>query len=259
MVGTSSGLGGFMSGASIRFSKMKSGTGGADAWRDGLAKAYQSGGDAKRPRTSGMQLPKVNSIHIATVVCTKEFGAFCQLGDGDTFKDGMLHVSHMGETRFECPEDAGLKVGTKIWVKVTEVKDDAMKYSLDMRYVDQKDGKDLDPYQTKGRLPDNRWQGAKPKLAAPALAATSATSALTGDSFKAAASGVKRRDLEEMVGSEDDEESSEDSDEREKVSKKLKKAKKKLEKARKKAEKVKKKLANKGKKDKKEKAGSGSS
>lgn len=252
MVGTTSGLGGFMSGASIRFSKLKKGTGGADAWRDSLQQANQQkgrGGD--RPKTTGMQLPKVNSIHTATVVCTREFGAFLQLGDGTTYKDGMMHVSHMGPERVEAPEDAGLKVGTKVWVKVSEVKEDDMKYSLDLRYVDQVDGKDLDPYNTKGRLPNNRWNGGKPpKLATPPAAVSSAAGA---DSKVPAASAAKRKAEDDA----EDAESSDDSGEHDKISKKLKQARKKLERAKKKAEKTKRKLEKQAsKKSKKDSSGS---
>lgn len=259
MVGTTSGLGGFMSGSSIRFSKLKNGTGGADAWRDGLNKSAQGQGNGSRPRTAGMQLPKVNSIHHATVVCTKEFGAFMQLGDGDTFKDGLLHVSHMGESRFECPEDAGLKVGTRIWVKVMEVKEDDMKYSLDMRYVDQQNGKDLDTYHTKGRLPFNNWNGGKVKAAAAPPPAMSALSQLTGSSVALSSSAGKRKSPPRLLP-EDDDDDSDDSDEHDKVRKKIKTARKKVEKLRKKSVKLKKKLEKKiGTAVKKDRNGSRSS
>merc|ERR1719350_233705 len=101
----------------------------------------------------------MNSIHQATVVRVQPFGAFMQIGDGSTFKDGLLHVKCMGADRFECPQDAGIDEGAKLWVKVFEVKEEEMKYGLDMRYVDQRTGTDLDPYHTRGRLPDNGFQG----------------------------------------------------------------------------------------------------
>jgi len=243
-----------MSGASIRFSKYKSGSGGPDAWRDSLNKMQEQGGrDSKRPRTTGMELPKENTIHQGSVVCVKDFGVFLQLGDGTKYKDGMMHVTHMGESRVENPEDFGLKMGTKVWVKVGEIKEHDMKYSLDMRYVDQRDGKDLDPYHTKGRLPDNHWTGATGKAFKPATATS-----ITGSSDAASSSAALENKYSEPLpdlGSDDDDsdDSSDDSSEkREKMAKKLKKAKKKLEKARKKAEKAKQKDAEREKKEKEE-------
>jgi predicted RNA-binding protein with RPS1 domain len=159
---TNSGLGGFMSGNSIRFSKMKSGMGGADAWRDSLqATAAANRGGAPRPRTSGTKLPKEHTIHTATVVCVKEYGAFVQLGDGGTYRDGMIHISQTS-CYAEKVEDV-LKEGQKLWVKVAEVTDDERwndrKYQVDFRYVDQRNGKDLDPHNCKThKMPDNHFQ-----------------------------------------------------------------------------------------------------
>lgn len=230
-----------MSGASIRFSKLKNGTGGADAWRDSLNN-FKRTADG-RPRTIGVKLPKLHSIHVAHVVSMQPFGAFLQLGDGDTYKDGLLHVSCLGEMRFECPEDAGLQLGMKLWVKVSEVKEEEMKYGVDMRYVSQRDGTDLDHYQTKGRLPDNFFAGGKVKVKVEQAAPKQADARASLD--------IKKYEAADMSS-----ESSEDPEKWEKVRKKLNKARKKLEKVKKKHDKVQKKIAKVKKAIEKQKASS---
>lgn len=246
MVGTSSGLGGFMSGVSIRFSKLKQGTGGADAWRDSLTHNFQRSAD-KRPRTTGTKLPKLHSIHSGTVVSMQAFGAFVQLGDGDTYKDGLLHVSALGAARFESPEEAGLSQGMKLWVKVSEVKEHDLKYSLDIRYVSQRDGTDLDPYQTKGHLPENFFEGGKVKPLLKVLAqGIQAQHALSEPADVSSPRRKRKRDAKEAETT-----SSDDSEERAKVIRKLEKARKKAEKAKKKAAKARNKLEKKAKKGKK--------
>jgi len=162
-----------MNGASIRFSKLRGGggAGGVDAWRDLLASKHfntsSASSGARRPRTTGTELPKLHTIHQGTVVSIQPFGAFMQLGEGDAFKDGLLHLSCMAKERVETVHEAGLEMDMKIWVKVSEVKEMDGKYSLDMRYVSQKDGTDLDQYQTKGVIPDNFFEGKTKKPLAP--------------------------------------------------------------------------------------------
>lgn len=90
-------------------------------------------------------MPKLYSIHKAKVVSIQTYGAFVQLGDGTTYKDGLLHVSRISASgRIEAVGDV-LAEGDAIWVKVVEVNEDTQKHSLDMRHVRQKDGEDLDP------------------------------------------------------------------------------------------------------------------
>eukprot|EP00928_Gymnodinium_smaydae_P049216 TRINITY_DN3300_c0_g1_i1.p1 TRINITY_DN3300_c0_g1~~TRINITY_DN3300_c0_g1_i1.p1 ORF type:complete len:299 (+),score=95.39 TRINITY_DN3300_c0_g1_i1:493-1389(+) len=278
-----------MSGASIRFSKMR-GAGGVDAWRDALASAASGGSSGSaRPRTTGTKLPKTNTIFKATVVCVKEYGAFVQLEDGTTYRDGMLHISAMGK-EVERVQDV-VNEGMKIWVKVAEVTEDTGKYGVDIRYVSQRDGADLDPYNAKShRLPDNHLPGNPNKHGgAGAAAAASGSTRTFGADFAGSAgssgagaagqaSAAAGRD--DAAASSDDEDpcakkrkkkekkkrkradSSDDSDdgvagataeelaaEREKARKKMLKAQKKLEKAKKKAEKKAKKKEKKEKKN----------
>jgi len=265
--GTNSGMGGFMSGASIRFSKMRgSGVGGVDAWRDQLASAANSQGSSvlsNRARTSGTKLPKLHSVHSGTVVSMQPFGAFVQLGKGDTYKDGLLHVSCLCADRVEAPEEAGLKLGMSVWVKVCEVKEDDGKYGLDIRFVDQRDGKDLDPYQAKGRPPDNHFQGAakaRPRRAPEEASERPPAPQLSLDPTPDAEPRARARKRKGSDSSDSGDgavpNAAEVAAKVEKMRRKVEKQRQKLEKARRKAEKKAEKKAQKaGKKAKKEKKG----
>jgi len=77
----------------------------------------------------------------------QSFGAFVRLGDGSTYKDGLLHISRLSACgRVDAVEDV-VAENDIIWIKVTEIKEDG-KYSVDMRFVGQKDGEDKDPHNT---------------------------------------------------------------------------------------------------------------
>lgn len=263
-----------MNGASIRFSKCK-GMGGADAWRDQLmTTARSSGSGSSRPRTAGTKMPKPDTIHKATVVCVKEYGAFVQLGAGDEFRDGMLHISAMGKDIDRC-EDV-VKEGMQIWVKVAELNEMDGKYGVDIRYVDQRDGKDLDPYKCKShKMPDNHMAISRPGNA-PAISARgpifgaglfsgfaakqpAATEALDAQPAREARERGQKRKKGAKSSSDDEGLGAPTEEEREKVRTKLDKAAKKLEKLRKKADKAKKKDEKKEKKKAKRKASSSDS
>eukprot|EP00746_Dinoflagellata_sp_MGD_P163172 gnl/MRDRNA2_/MRDRNA2_91070_c0_seq1.p1 gnl/MRDRNA2_/MRDRNA2_91070_c0~~gnl/MRDRNA2_/MRDRNA2_91070_c0_seq1.p1 ORF type:complete len:275 (-),score=73.30 gnl/MRDRNA2_/MRDRNA2_91070_c0_seq1:87-911(-) len=123
-----------------------------------------------RVHSTGEKLPPLYSIHRATVVnILSDVGAFVQLGDGKTYKDGLLHIAainmhpvrHKGLERLENVNDV-LGLGAKLWVKVNEVKPGEEKYGLDMRWVHQLDGTDLNPNNNnvKNRTPpDNGFFG----------------------------------------------------------------------------------------------------
>mmetsp|Transcript_73358 Transcript_73358/g.174756 ORF Transcript_73358/g.174756 Transcript_73358/m.174756 type:complete len:338 (-) Transcript_73358:63-1076(-) len=100
-----------------------------------------------RVRTTGRELPPLHSIHKGTVVSVQSFGCFVRLGDGSKYKDGLLHISRLSQGRVEKVEEV---VATEdiVWVKVVEVREEEGKFSVDMRYVGQKDGEDKDPNNT---------------------------------------------------------------------------------------------------------------
>lgn len=127
----------------------------------GKGKAKGKGDGKGKQRTSGRELPKLNSVHKSSVVSIQSYGAFVRLGDGSTYKDGLLHVSRISASgRIEAVADI-LSEGDAIWVKVCEVNDDAQKFSVDMRYVRQKDGEDLDPNNTSAEMGKGAKGGGK--------------------------------------------------------------------------------------------------
>lgn len=100
----------------------------------------------------------MNSIQRGSIVRIQDYGAFVRIGDGSQYKDGLLHVSRISATgRIDAPSDV-VSEGDAVWVKVCDVNLDAQKYSVDMRFVRQKNGEDLDPNGTKA---DAGGKGAK--------------------------------------------------------------------------------------------------
>eukprot|EP00931_Biecheleriopsis_adriatica_P024587 TRINITY_DN15281_c0_g1_i1.p1 TRINITY_DN15281_c0_g1~~TRINITY_DN15281_c0_g1_i1.p1 ORF type:complete len:507 (-),score=95.12 TRINITY_DN15281_c0_g1_i1:181-1671(-) len=114
--------------------------------------ARESDERAAQQKKKGTGLPELHSIHQGTVISLRPFGAFVQLGDGGTYKDGLLHISCISAERVEKVSDF-LETGEAVWVKAINIKEDEGKYGLDMRYVNQKNGKDLDPKNEQGPVP----------------------------------------------------------------------------------------------------------
>jgi predicted RNA-binding protein with RPS1 domain len=103
-----------------------------------------------------LDLPNVNQVFSARIHSITKFGAFVELltsgGDKTEFKHGLLPKGKTlvrngrGEvlTMSSRVEDS-YKVGDELFVKVVEIQTDKGKYNVDMRYVDQTTGDDLDP------------------------------------------------------------------------------------------------------------------
>jgi hypothetical protein len=86
-------------------------------------------------RTTGRNLPVLNSTHTAQVISIQSYGAFVQLGDGSQYKDGLIHISRLGRGWVNSVADV-VSVGEVVWVKVVEVNDETRKYSLAMHKRD---------------------------------------------------------------------------------------------------------------------------
>lgn len=122
----------------------------------------KGGNKGQRSKTTGKELPKLNSIHRGTIASVQNYGAFVRLGDGSLYKDGLLHISRLSSSgRVESVEDV-VTTGDTVWVKVLEVKEEEGKFGLDMRYVGQKDGEDKDPNNVHADSGGGRG-GAKPE------------------------------------------------------------------------------------------------
>ena len=63
-------------------------------------------------------------------------------------KEGLVHVSQIRRgQRLNRAQDAGYEQGDKVWVKVTDLREDG-KISLSCKEIDQESGKDLNPERT---------------------------------------------------------------------------------------------------------------
>jgi polyribonucleotide nucleotidyltransferase len=98
------------------------------------------------------QLPKVGERYLGTVVKTAAFGAFVSLLPG---KDGLLHISKLGNgKRIDKVEDV-LNVGDKIRVEIADI-DQRGKISLEIVRDDKDDAKDAGAGNAKKDAPAGR-------------------------------------------------------------------------------------------------------
>lgn len=209
----------------------------AASYREYDAEQFQKSTGLARKRTTGTVMPRENTIHQGLIVCTKEYGAFVQLGKGEKYKDGFLHIGCLpnppGVERVEVVNSV-VREGDKVWVKVRDVDEENGKYALDMRFVHQKDGRDLDPFNGRGRVPkDVGWEFPKQQLKhiQAANAVINAQKEGFGNEF-----AWKKEQEEEEAMKRMQVESSDESDPEDKKAKKMKK---KLEKQKQKLEKLK--------------------
>ena len=112
--------------------------------------------------------PKLHSIHKAIVGHIKEFGVFATLENSGW--EGLIHISQLCDRHVESPDEV-VSTGNRVWVKISEVTDDEMKkdkfrISMTMKYVDQSNGRDLDPTNEDliEDLAGNRPTGARRRL-----------------------------------------------------------------------------------------------
>merc|ERR1711991_81562 len=71
---------------------------------------------------------------------------------------GLVHVSQISQYRVDnCAEV--LEVGESVWIKCVKVDEEGGKLSFAMRYVNQRDGTDLDPHNVELERNSNRRGG----------------------------------------------------------------------------------------------------
>jgi len=75
--------------------------------------------DAAMDRVKGIvAVPEIGEVYEAKVRSIMPYGAFCEFLPG---KDGLLHISEISWDRIETMEDAGLKEGDMIEVKLVDI------------------------------------------------------------------------------------------------------------------------------------------
>ncbi len=77
-------------------------------------------------------IPEVGEVYEGTVRSVMPYGCFVEIMPG---KDGLLHISEIDWKRLETVEEAGIKEGDKITVKLLEIDPKTGKYKLSHRVL----------------------------------------------------------------------------------------------------------------------------
>ena len=80
-------------------------------------------------------IPEVGEVYEGTVRSIMPYGCFVEIMPG---KDGLLHISEIDWKRLETVEEAGIKEGDKIKVKLMEIDQKTGKYKLSHRVLLEK-------------------------------------------------------------------------------------------------------------------------
>ncbi|MEA5071716.1 MAG: polyribonucleotide nucleotidyltransferase, partial [Petrimonas sp.] len=89
--------------------------------------------DAAMRKIKGIvAVPEVGEVYEATVRSVMPYGAFCEFLPG---KDGLLHISEIDWRRLEKVEDAGIKEGDKIAVKLIDIDPKTGKFKLSRKVL----------------------------------------------------------------------------------------------------------------------------
>ena len=105
---------------------------------DGVGKVQVSGPNkecieaAVRKIRAIVAVPEVGEVYEGTVRSIMPYGCFVEIMPG---KDGLLHISEIDWKRLETVEEAGIKEGDKLTVKLLEIDQKTGKYKLSHRVL----------------------------------------------------------------------------------------------------------------------------
>jgi polyribonucleotide nucleotidyltransferase len=105
---------------------------------DGVGKVQVSGPDkeaidaALAKIKAIVAIPEVGEVYEGTVRSIMPYGCFVEIMPG---KDGLLHISEIDWKRLESVEEAGIKEGDKLTVKLLEIDQKTGKYKLSHRVL----------------------------------------------------------------------------------------------------------------------------
>ena len=80
-------------------------------------------------------IPEVGEVYDAKVISIMPYGCFVEILPG---KEGLLHISEIAWKRLETVEEAGLKEGDMITVKLLEIDEKTGKFRLSHRVLEEK-------------------------------------------------------------------------------------------------------------------------
>ena len=112
-------------------------------------------------------VPEVGEVYEGTVRSIMPYGCFVEIMPG---KDGLLHISEIDWKRLETVEEAGIKEGDKIKVKLMEIDPKTGKYKLSRRallekpadYVERPARRERPERGDRGDRGDRRPRGERP-------------------------------------------------------------------------------------------------
>ena len=79
-----------------------------------------------------MAIPEIGEVYEGTVRSVMPYGVFVEFLPG---KDGLLHISEIEWRRLEKVEDAGIKEGDKIQVKLMDIDPRTGKFKLSRKVL----------------------------------------------------------------------------------------------------------------------------
>ena len=96
-------------------------------------------------------IPEVGEVYEGTVRSIMPYGCFVEFMPG---KDGLLHISEIDWKRLETVEEAGIKEGDKIQVKLLEIDPKTGKFKLSHRVLVEKPADYVEPQQRRRERPE---------------------------------------------------------------------------------------------------------
>ena len=129
---------------------------------DGVGKVQVSAPDkesieaAIRKIKAIVAIPEVGEIYEGTVRSIMPYGCFVEFMPG---KDGLLHISEIDWKRLETVEEAGIKEGDKITVKLLEIDPKTGKFKLSHRVLIEKPADYVEPQQRRRERPERPERG----------------------------------------------------------------------------------------------------
>ncbi len=98
-------------------------------------------------------VPEIGEVYEGIVRSVMPYGCFVEILPG---KDGLLHISEIDWKRLETVEEAGIKEGDKIMVKLLEIDDKTGKYKLSHKVLIEKPEGYEEPQRGRRPRPERR-------------------------------------------------------------------------------------------------------
>ena len=98
-------------------------------------------------------IPEIGEVYEGTVRSIMPYGCFVEFMPG---KDGLLHISEIDWKRLETVEEAGIKEGDKIQVKLLEIDPKTGKFKLSHRVLIEKPADYVEPQQRRRERGERR-------------------------------------------------------------------------------------------------------